>query len=122
MTVEAPYSIEIADTTILSTLRGFWNVATFDDFMRDMRVAERRFGATHIYSASLCDLRAFPVQRLEVAERFTAYLAEPRSFARKTAIVVSAGMISLQAKRVATDPRRAFFGSTFEALEWLNVR
>ena len=99
-------------------LSGFWDAATTARFIEELRTHTAAMIAAHGRFDVLSDAREFAVQTPEVAERFSA-LAE-QSSARRTAIVVSSALASMQARRSMASDRVRIFGDITAAQQWLD--
>ena len=99
------------------TIAGFWDDAIAMRFGAAVRERSADIVTRHPVFDVLSDARGFAVQTPEVTERFAA-LAE-QGAARRTAIVVSSALATMQARRSMGSDRVRIFGDMAAAEQWL---
>lgn len=117
-----PFEVTIdMDRKLLDmTMRGFWDIATFEafalEFTRALQALHRQGGC----EMALVDGQAFAVQSKEVLERFTQVMRDNAPIlARRTASVVPTELNRMQSTRVAETLAKRDFATRAEAEAWL---
>ncbi len=117
-----PYDVT-ADTArqlLTITLRGFWDMPTFEAFRAEFEKALRTLHHAGGCEVALVDGSEFAVQSQEVLEGFEQVMrANVPYLAKRTASVVPAALNRLQASRVAETLARRDFHSRADAEAWL---
>jgi hypothetical protein len=113
-------STDIRRKLLDMTLRGFWDVATFEafapEFTRALQVLHRAGGC----DVALVDGREFAVQSKEILDRFTQIMRDNGPYlAKRTASVVPTELNRMQSARVAEQLARRDFSTRAEAEAWL---
>lgn len=110
-----------AENLIFTELIGFWDEATFDQFVKELRIAVASLGARDSAGGhlTLADTRDWGVQSQEIADKFAAITQDPTLMSKRVAMVIPGAMARMQAGRVVPGDNRAIFSSMEEARDWL---
>lgn len=116
------YTIEIdsARRFVEIALIGLWDSATIASFDADLRRSLRVLPAAGCpigQQLTIFDLTAFIVQVQDVATMFGGMAADPTIASRRIAVLVTAPLLKMQARRVA--PGYGLFDDRAQALAWL---
>ncbi|MFN3675086.1 MAG: hypothetical protein ACK4TC_03835 [Sphingomonas pseudosanguinis] len=114
--------IEPVRKFVAIVMRGFWNKDDLDRFDRTLRriLPNLRSGGCAIGDqVTFFDLSSYQVQSQDVLTGLAAMATDPSIGSRKIAVVLSSGLLKLQARRVA--PVYGLFDDRDEAMAWLEV-
>jgi hypothetical protein len=114
-------SVDLQRRQLNMTMRGFWDMATFEaftvEFTRALQQLHRQGGAL----VALVDGSEFAVQSRDVLMRFGAVMQENAPYlAKRTASIVPAELNRMQPARVAETITNRHFTTREEAEAWLN--
>jgi hypothetical protein len=113
-------AVDLDRHLIWITLRGFWDMATFEAFAPEFESALLRLHRHGGCRYALVDGREFAVQPLEISEAFARQLRMLAPYAaRRTANVVPAQLNRMQAQRSGEKLLARFFSDIAEAEAWL---
>ncbi len=121
--VEDPHYTIVVDALqrlVVTSPRGLWDVAIAARFLVAQVAALDilpRYGCPLGQQVTLIDATEFIVQPQDIAAMMGAMLADPRLATRRIAIVVTAPLLAMQARRIAAGNR--FFADRAEAMAWL---
>ncbi len=103
------------------TMRGFWTVATIDEYRRAVRAAGARLLAAGCASGSivaLVDVRDGGVQQQEVVAAYRERMGGDELAPHRLATLVSSALLKRQVERIALANQRLFTDEA-EAMAWL---
>ena len=113
-------SIDPQRKLLALTMRGFWDIATFEafalEFSRALQTLHRQGGC----ELALVDGREFAVQSRELLERFTQVMRDNGPYlAKRTASIVPTELNRMQATRVTESLAKRDFSTREDAEAWL---
>jgi hypothetical protein len=100
-------------------LMGVWDQAVFDAFARDYLRTVRTMIHSGGVSHALVDASDFGFQSPDITERFPELILQGTDRAHRTAIVISALVNKVQAKRAGELLDARYFRGLGEATDWL---
>ena len=112
--------IEPARKFVDIVMRGFWSAEDFERFnatLRQMLPNLRLGGCAVGDQVTIFDLSAYQVQGQDVLAGLAAMVNDPSIGSRKIAVVLSPGLLKMQARRVA--PGYGLFDDRAGAMAWL---
>jgi hypothetical protein len=120
--IDPAYTIRILPTAgfVDIIMRGFWSAEDQRRFDRDLRAmlpALPAAGCRIGEQVTLFDLTAFQVQGQDVIAGLTRMASDPAIGSRRVAVLLSSGLLKLQARRVA--PGYGLFDCRETAMAWL---
>lgn len=124
---EAPYTISVDRNRglVRMTLRGIWDLKTFEDYAAAARRAYAELTEQETPPAAcriLIDLRQHGTQPRQVAEGIQAELASGEARPAQHAVIVSESMLHrMQAHRLGATINASFFTDEETAMNWLFV-
>lgn len=98
--------------------RGFWTVAVFDEYVRELRSILELVQIRQKDFVGLIDIRDQGVQTAEVAQCFQRLIADDSIQPVRVAVLTTKALSKLQAERVGRTTQRVFTTEK-EALAWL---
>jgi hypothetical protein len=102
------------------TMRGFWDVATFDAFAVEFEKALQTLHRAGGAEMAIVDGREFAVQSKEILGRFEEIMRSNAPYlAERTASIVPTELNRMQAKRVTENLTRRDFTTREDAEAWL---
>ncbi|MEH3046583.1 hypothetical protein [Sphingomonas adhaesiva] len=114
--------VDVARRLMDLDLRGLWDQAIAGRFLAHVVEAMavlNRAGCAAGQQAALVDITGFVVQTQDIVGMIQGMLADPRLATRRLAVVVTAPLLKMQAKRVSSS--EGFFATREEAETWLFV-
>lgn len=113
-------SVDIRRKLLDMTMRGFWDIATFEsfaaEFARALQILHRQGGC----DVAIVDGREFAVQSRDILERFGQVMRDNAPYlAKRTASIVPSELNRMQASRVTESLTRMDFATREAAEAWL---
>jgi len=113
-------STEIPLKLLRMTLRGFWDIPTFERFAAEFEQALQTLHRAGGCEAAIVDGREFAVQSKDILKRFEDVMrANGPYLARRTASIIPTELNRMQAKRVTESLARLDFTNMEDAEAWL---
>lgn len=117
-----PYDISVDPSRrmLSMTMRGFWDMTTFEAFAKAFSQALRQLHRMGGCELALVDGSEFSVQSRDVLMRFGEVMRENEPYlAKRTASIVATELNRLQATRVGEVLNRRDFSNRADAEAWL---
>lgn len=113
-------TVEMPRKLLRLTLRGFWDVPTFEAFAVEFEKALQTLHRAGGCDAAIVDGSEFAVQSKDVLSRFSEIMQKnARYLAKRTASIVPAELNRMQAARVSESLTRLDFTTMADAEAWL---
>jgi len=113
-------SVEIPRKLLRMTMRGFWDVQTFDAFATQFEKALQTLHRAGGCEGAIVDGREFAVQSRDILGRFGEIMQKNGPYlAKRTASIIPSELNRMQAARVTESLTRRDFTTMEDAEAWL---
>ena len=117
-----PFDVTVDGTrrAVRAHLHGFWDIATTQAYLGQLRIAARQVAQRGARSWWLIDLSDATIQSRDVAELMGGELPTIIPASASLAVITGGSLQAMQAKRVVADDTHQYFSTPAAAEAWLD--